>query len=1232
MKLSKKTKKSKLKTAITAKSGSSTKKKLTKKDNTKKKEASSQTSNTSTVSGDWEKTALSIAIGKNSSELKNYFALVSKLIQNTSKCELINFYRKDHSINKLSPKNSLQLFAISQKEKVSIGKELLSYPLSSKEDLDFDSKIEQVFKKIQMQEVAFSLYHFKKESKENHKNKKEITAFKENHRIALYYQPLGNESNHLGGVVFAFSDSANLNTNTIKIFQKLSFLFNPILLEIQLLFLKDNNDQLEENKIELNKKTAANQREIKTLRESLEREIQSLEKSLAEKETTSNNKINDKEKKLITLQESFNELDKVSTVLKDSLTKENKISEKVKKELSITKEELTSKTDNLEKKLSEYSTILVENKKLQSTLEEKQTLWQSEIKNKKELINKNNSLEKKLNEQYFLLTENQKLLSTLEEKHTLWQSEIKNKEELISKNNSLEKKLNKQDFLLVENKKLQSTLEEKHTLWQNEIKNKEELNQIKLAEAKKQFELKLEEERSTKKQEFIEKNSNLYQTLKEKEDKINHEHQEKENLLKEFNEYKKVSENKGNEYKNKLEELEKTKKQTDANLAKAKEKEILLNQNIEGIIKLRKKDQADFKEEQNKHEAIRAEEKKEIENWKLEYQRELKQKFLAKRVKIRSEFSQLSKEKASLALAEKEKHRFENEKRSILGKHNMLVKQIDQLEQKIDDKEKEFILEKNRVIRIEKDNELLKKTIENKDREVIEIKKLKSSLEKEITSYHERQLKQEQALYYLNKEIQEEKLKYNIESQKIQTLIRESERKEENIISLENSLEEKLEAKKKWDWERTEIIEREKSKDKNIEPFLIFLKGFSKCPNIEDNLKYIKNKILNKNIERVILYSLDHLETNQKLTIEGGYWHNQKLPNIEMAPLPLKDSIFGQAIATQNTEIFKGKEGLLDMDISTNSKTMIVNKITRDLDKNDSENDSEKNKLEKLKELEKMEKTTLAFILIIPLVTNEKVIGILTLATKKLEAFDHTIIDTLEKLSPLIALNLEKQLNLKILIEKKNHNESLQKVNQYLQKSYIDIGQYTQNLLEKIKIDISSDTKDDIQMTMEKKNYLRLFLLQLWKENETLEFNHLSFIKWITSLANLAEEKAKITFLQEINLDDLSELISHIGNTFSNLYWLIGEAINNVISHSHANKLHIYLERKNNKFILGIVDDGDGIIRTSGTKTNQWGQGLQIIHDLAKTMGANLKLNDNTETQGLALRVIWDEKNYTSLN
>jgi signal transduction histidine kinase len=99
-----------------------------------------------------------------------------------------------------------------------------------------------------------------------------------------------------------------------------------------------------------------------------------------------------------------------------------------------------------------------------------------------------------------------------------------------------------------------------------------------------------------------------------------------------------------------------------------------------------------------------------------------------------------------------------------------------------------------------------------------------------------------------------------------------------------------------------------------------------------------------------------------------------------------------------------------------------------------------------------------------------------------------------------------------------------------------------------------------------------------------------------------------------INLEEVDRLPGRIE---SGLYGISNEVLNNILKHAHASEIKVALEKKSDKVILVISDDGIGFDLTS--VETRGGLGLKGMKERAEQFGGDLQIQSNEK--GTQVRV-----------
>ena len=134
---------------------------------------------------------------------------------------------------------------------------------------------------------------------------------------------------------------------------------------------------------------------------------------------------------------------------------------------------------------------------------------------------------------------------------------------------------------------------------------------------------------------------------------------------------------------------------------------------------------------------------------------------------------------------------------------------------------------------------------------------------------------------------------------------------------------------------------------------------------------------------------------------------------------------------------------------------------------------------------------------------------------------------------------------------------------------------------------------------------------------------HLAFVEWVEALGNHAGAHASLSYEGNVDLDAAQRLSETLGERFEHLFWLTFEAVENAMLHSEAKNLRIELQSEDERVLLTVADNGEGIVRTSGSENPERGLGLRAIRNFAHLMDAKLELGRDANGYGLRIDLSW---------
>ena len=1004
----------------------------------------------------------------------------------------------------------------------------------------------------------------------------------------------------------------------------------------------------------------------------------------------------------------------------------NKINSKLKL-LSKSQFDNEGQLNLLNEKILELNEVIKEKSKLyKDALQEFENTTQNLNKKNKELENnvynsdnENYKLKEKLNSlvklQDEINEENKIKFSEFEKNIKLLENEknkISNdnlKLEKIIQNNLYENQNLKNKIELEKNKyeELNSNWVKKYETLQNNFKNEEliakdkyeNLLQIKLEEQKKNLENNFEKEKNKIIQDYDLRHEKVYNALHEKELELGKANGKLLDTLKEFENAKSDFDKKNKELFNNIEnnQLEFSKLQ-DTLQKKEKlliENELEYNKNLENKIQFfeneirilknklndlqilaneNEKNNSNFKvtikqkdeeisDYKNKISKLEKNNKELIENndkLKQDYKKEsefYEQKKSELKLKFSKEVDEIKKyyfEKTESYKSFKDKNHFlENEIKAISNEKINLRKEIADITQKLDSVEKN-IFSKDQIIENSKDLnqrlseqlKVLKNNLEKVNSENEAFTKQINNLEKENSSKKNLIIRLEKTVNSVHQEIKTERSKLISEKQNNQELsskyiLKESEIKnlKDQIDKLNNSI-----------FALSEQIDNNNKREKNLEkrhkPLLDLLFSLTQSKSFEKKLEIIYEWLKSKfEVSRILAYNLNE---KSKLQLIGGFSDKKNFFNKdEHRKLIWKEeessqSNFGQVFANLKTQIIRPNSNYNFLDLTLELKNVFFNNYP---------------------ELEKEFDKAKIFIFT-PLIENQKIIGILTLALLKDEDLrENESIAILNQVSPIIALSLlQEMFNIKKL-ETQNVSRLYDFTYYYLSKQLYNLNKkylnltknliktHTQNLAQipdlnnnlvsnqenQIIQDLNNDKNNEVEFYLEKNqihnleyllkfipNYEKIINLNNKSLNEEINFDlyYESLLEYFNKIKNELKEFGLFDLTFNFPKIETLDLMKLLELRFENLFRIFDESISNVIKHSNANTLFISLNKIDKNFILTIIDDGEGIFRSANTNEPK-GRGLEAIKNFTEFCNANLFIDRGQNNIGTKVEIIF---------
>ncbi len=1163
---------------------------------------------------------------------EDYFTQAMKLMQRIPGVTLINLHVAIEKTQMVEIECSL--FGLAQKDRIEGNYESQKklYPLflfqekdNQEKQISFSWQESKLFEYFFLESPPFSIYAYQGGTKES----QELSSVILNEKTVVFYQPLWSRDQFIGALVIAFEGASSLRVEILKYLQLCSFLCTRFFIENEV----SNSHQIQKQ----------NQDNTKRIEEDLHKTQELLtdsEENLKEK-NEQYNKLIEKQK------ESEEQKQKQLFELEEDL----KLNKNQIKNLSQSSQEQQQKIIELEKDLEKERNQASDLS--QSSQEQQQKIIELEKDLEKER-NQASDLSQSSQEQQQKIIELEKDLEKERSQASgLSQSSQEQQQKIIELEKDLEKERNQASGLSQNSQEQQQKIIELEKDLEKERSQASNLSQSSQEQQQKIIELEkdLEKERkqtsglSQSSQEQQQKIIELEKTFSSKNEKLKTLEQIELKYLEtiEINQELKAKlgyqEEENNKVRNDLQEKE---KQFTSDLQESQrllenqkilQEEAIANQDKEiSFLKQQNKDYVEtLKSEQ---ESLKILQKKEthledtITNLEQQSQREydsfmqekklLKENFERKLIQqkedLKEELATLNQHKQHIEKLKEEKQVIKNENSLLVEYRAHLLQQIEAGEHKIKAKEKE-ITEREHTIQDIKELQInLKNTIRMQSKEMQTMHQETNHLQKEIGNYRSREAHLEKTLFSMNEEI-------NTTNLKLTKTIRENKEQQEQIkehqasqIELHKSIEEFRSKHEQWLIERNSFIQERKSFHNKLKPFSTILQDIGESHEIEEKVQHIRTHLFEakaSRIKRIFLYSYTK-ENN--LHLEFSLDQQGRCFQIESLPFSLQQSAFGQVFTTMKPHILQDKSGFeYTQDIPVCLQQVIKEKMYPPKQ----EDEDTPNKTQK-------EESKIKAILLVPLIEGKKNAGLLTFSSYDFDLFDQASIQLLSHIAPLLAVCV-RQKKVSTAIESFNMQiGNYRQVNHYLQNRYLAITKHVQDMKYNLQRELPTSIKTNV---LEKLELPSEFIPSL---SQTAEEEHLRFVKWVDFLGERAQEAIGLKFSQSINHEVAQKLSQHMGESFQNIYWLLSEAVTNVIHHSKATEMKVALTKENGNFRLSIQDNGDGIVRTSGTTKPVRGNGLKTIHSLAHTSGAEIQLARDEKGHGLTLLLHWTDRRQQS--
>jgi hypothetical protein len=555
---------------------------------------------------------------------------------------------------------------------------------------------------------------------------------------------------------------------------------------------------------------------------------------------------------------------------------------------------------------------------------------------------------------------------------------------------------------------------------------------------------------------------------------------------------------------------------------------------------------------------------KEVQNLKIENQRLLS----------------LIKEKESLIEElQKQIHQKNNLIQNLEKELNSLSFNLEQTK-----KEKELIelqLKEEKEV-IKEKNELIRKhhiQIQNLEKENKQKENLILNLETEI-NHHKNTLKEKE------KNIQEFENKLN-------HLQQENQNHLNTIENLKNELNVKIEDLNKLKKELENSLMREKLSKQMGNIIINSILSLSEMVDFSSRLEYIENFVFPEKPKRFTIFKIN----NQNLIL---YMTNLNIRNFY---LDLSETIFGQVIADRQIETSLKKKNQPPYDLTINHK-----QIHYYLEE----------ELNPIKQYYQQSLNDEEYYITLPIVANNETIGICTFvffASIK-DKIEPQTLQLLENLIPVLSTSFE--------------NDEFKKKNQQIFDSFRSIKDLENIFLYKQNKSndyiFSYNLKKENQEKILKKEDLLYFIYSKVFEIPKLSQKQLTkelIDEFLTTIEEVLFRSEYIFKKPSFNHWDF--IVEKFQDYPSYFFWVLIEFFLNAILHSEGKIFGIELYNDEKFHILKLYDDGEGILRKTGSYFPEKGTGIKLFQNIANLINAKLIITKGLDGFGTSIEFHWDK-------
>ncbi len=526
---------------------------------------------------------------------------------------------------------------------------------------------------------------------------------------------------------------------------------------------------------------------------------------------------------------------------------------------------------------------------------------------------------------------------------------------------------------------------------------------------------------------------------------------------------------------------------------------------------------------------------------------------------------------------------------------------IRELTTQLDTRARELAEHQERIKKLLVERDGLKNDLTTRGNELGEARGQVKQLKQELGIHRERETRLEQDIARLEEKI------HNLKTQITAGKGRETEMEtaiagfKKEIDSYKTDLAEMQAKEKRLNEDLTAARERERGSKEEGHLLASITHSISNVVELSDKLQFVVDRAFEDcGIERIALFSL--VGENQ-LRLEDGFWSKHRLNFLKHRHFSMSDTAFGQAIASGKPQRVKPQKALPNPDLPDPIHQAISQYFAAEKLKNSNAN--------------------LLSYLLVPLSESGRVLGLLTVAAPKADAFSDQVVRLMENVSPVLAIGLKYEHNLSELRRFHATTRFRDNALDYLQDRFMKAGADIRKIASAIEVKIPRQSEEpwfDDSVLYKIASLSEMPVLHLKDESRSAP----EFETWLSILARRCAEKINLEQEVKVDMESLHLLHHHLGASFKFLFWLAAEALENVIRHSQATRLTITVAQpENSRIRLAIVDNGEGLVRTSGTEKPD-GHGLRAIQNLGQSTGGTVRFGRDENNHGLAIEILWD--------